>query len=141
MKKEKMRDLLCYALEKLIILKKINLDSVNEQVDEGYIVVDIQGKRSVINWREIAYDQLSLSIWWGCNSDENLSSLTKPLGIKKGNVDVCCSCWVERKGGKWIQGYGSDFIVKTYCAKDAYNELMNIPTANPSLFNKEGKKY
>lgn len=142
-KKEKMRDLLCYAINTLLDNNIINLNAPSEKAT-GFFQTEILGKPSVITWNEKCFEELRISIWWGYQSNELPSTTSEPLCRKNRYseiLEVCCSGWLERKEGKWLQGYGPKGIFDTYCAEKAVIELKNIPQIIPNGFFREGKYF
>lgn len=141
-KKEKMRDLICIAINEIIKCERIDISNPNEEIIDGSIYTEIIGKKSKISWRGIGYGEVRITIWWGIKPAYIDSPATKPLNRKMIDaLDVCCSGWLERKEGKWLQGYGSDWIFDTYCSKSAEIDLYSIPKVETIGYNKEGKNY
>ncbi len=141
-KKEKMRDLLCIALNEIIKCKRININNHNEKVVDDSIFTVIEGKKSKISWRDIGYGEVRITIWWGIKPACVDVPTTKPFNRNMVDaLDVCCSGWLERREGIWLQGYGGDFIFDTYCAKSAELDLFSIPEIETNGYNKEGKKF
>jgi len=141
-KKEKMRNLLCAGLNEVISQGFIKLEG--EEDVNGNISVDLFGKKSQVIWHSIGYAEVRISVWWGmketCKSN-NFES-TRPLNKKLSDaVDVCCSAWLERRNGFWLQGKAGDYIFDTYCAKHAEFDLKNLPDVIPNGYSKEGKFY
>lgn len=132
-KKTQMRELLCHAINFLL---KNNLISLNnpKNIPESRCETEIFGKKSVITWHEHNYDELRISIWWGYVGLDNTCNM-KPLDYKE-NVMVTCSCWLERRAGKWVQGVNSELISMIYCSKSAINELMSVPSATICGYDK-----
>ncbi|MDY6993383.1 MAG: hypothetical protein SVR94_12395 [Pseudomonadota bacterium] len=139
-KKEKMRDLICAGLNEIIKLEKLDLNS--EEDVEGYYFCELFGKSSKIIWRGIGYGEIRITIWWGIKEKCVDSEATRPLNKHLIDaLDVCCSAWLERRTGKWIQGRGGNSIFDTYCVRKAEAELRNIPVVQCIGYKNEGKFF
>jgi hypothetical protein len=139
-KQNKMRDLVCAGLNEIISQGLIDLSSLNDVV--GATRCRILGKDTKISWRGIGHGEIRITVWWGIKAGCEDSSATMPLNRDlRDAVDVCCSAWLERKDGLWLQGEGGDYLFDTYCARSAERELMAIPVIQPNGYQKEGRFY
>jgi hypothetical protein len=139
-KKAKMRDLLCAGLNEVLYRGLIKLENLEDV--EGELTLELFGKNSKIIWIGIGYDEIRISLWWGIKRGCKMSTETKPFNSNlRDALDVCCSAWLERRKGFWLQGTGGDHIFDTYCARSAEADLNRIPIVEPSGYKKEGKFF
>ena len=137
-KKSKMRDLVSAAINYLIDRNLLALDRLDDT--EGSIDTQLLGKVTKIQWAGIGFGEIRVTVWWGLKQKCIAGSTTLPLNKNlRDAIDVCCSAWIERQNGKWLQGYGSEGIFDTYCARSSEKDLQNIPDIEPVGFLKEGK--
>jgi hypothetical protein len=139
-KKAKMRDLLCAGLNEIIDRGLIDL-STTENVDDS-VRCNLLGKDAKIAWHNIGHAEVVITVWWGIKSECEDIKATKPLNRDlRHALDVCCSAWLERKDGLWLQGREGQFVFDTYCARSAEKDLLAIPAINPKGYQKEGNFY
>ena len=138
--KQKMRDLLCEGLNQIIEKNLIDLSSTEDI--SGALKLNIFQKPSKVSWHGIGHGEVRVTVWWNikekCKDNESTTPLNKNF---KEALDVCCSGWLERKDGLWLQGKKGNNLLDTYCCKEARNDLMLIPDVIPNGYNKEGKFY
>jgi len=141
-KKEKLRELLCAGINELIMAKMIKINDFTDEGEPGALFTEVLGKSSKISWRYISHGEILISVWWGlkpkCIDTEDITPYNTN---KKDAVDACCSGWLERKDGVWLQGQMESGLVGPYCAKSAEAELFAIEDVKPLGYNKEGKYY
>lgn len=138
--KNKMRELLSLALNKLVEKKLIDLKSKDDT--KGDIFLKILGKPSKISWYGIGFGEIRLTVWWGIKPELKDSSCTLPLNKNiKDALETACSIWIERKNGIWLQGKGGEYIFDTYCSKELRRDLLEIKEVHPNGYQKEGAFY
>ncbi|MDY0201880.1 MAG: hypothetical protein RBR40_12930 [Tenuifilaceae bacterium] len=138
-KYKKLRELLCAGLNELIRGDCIDINDSNTKGSDGAIYTTVCGKKSKVSWRYYNHGEIRITIWWGVKSTCKDSIATLPLNKnKKDAFDACCSGWLEREEGIWLQGYGRQGLVDTYCARSAEEELFAIREIIPLGYNKEG---
>ena len=123
--------------------------------EEGRVATRIDGKPSMVMWREIGGGELRLSVWWDLNMArhpqargvgrcrESFSAPT-PLASRirfPEFVGATVSCWVERRTGLWIQGKGSAYLFGRYVRRETRDALEAIPDPVPLGFKLSGKFY
>jgi len=139
-KKNKMIDLLCAGLNEIISQGKINLKSLDDV--EGSVRLNIFGKNAKISWHGVGYGEIRITIWWGVKPECKDSQTTKPLNRNlKDALDFCCSAFLERKNGLWLQGKHGKQLFDVYCARSAESELLSIPNIKPNGYKKERNSY
>ncbi|BES86281.1 hypothetical protein PEC302110_33780 [Pectobacterium araliae] len=150
-KREALLNLLVTALNEAIRQNKIDLNGVSHEdhnQKHEYILCEIDGKPTVINWADIGCDELRFSVWWDYNhekhpqqKDERYLS-AKPVAKKskvKAFIGVHASCWIERKTGKYIMGVHGDRIFDIYVRQSNLDALMKLPKAKPLGYKDAGK--
>ena len=138
--KQKIRDLLCVAINHLVKEKLIDLKSTDETKGEHFL--KILGKPSKISWNGIGFGEIRLTVWWGIKPELKDSSCSLPLNKNiKDALETACSIWIERKNGAWLQGKGGKYIFDTYCSKESRRDLLEIKEINPNGYQKEGMFY
>ncbi|PHM67963.1 hypothetical protein [Xenorhabdus kozodoii] len=67
-KKELLQNLLVMSLNEAVKQGHIDLNGQSptnsNDKEQGYFITEIAGKPTVINWFDIGYDELRVSIWW-----------------------------------------------------------------------------
>lgn len=140
-KKEKMRDLLCFALNKLLDEHGVTLEKTGNAA--RYFETEILDKRTLILIRENNHS-LTVNVWWGYKSNFDVSNLDTHTTLRGGCsriTDVCCGAWLELGQEKHLCGIGPRDINNYYCSVNAFPALMSIPIAHPNGYNKEGAEY
>jgi len=119
----------------------------------GYIFTDLAGKPTVINWNDIGYEELRISVWWdydhskhpqafpelpdSCSNKEKFRTsqpLAKPQHYPK-FVGVTLSFWFVRKDGKWIQCHEGKFHgFDRYIRRGMQDDLNALPDVMPNGF-------
>ena len=130
----KMRDLLCHSIE--IVSKDYNLLDIK---DDGVLQCDLFGKNSIVLWQCMSFDEIRFSVWWGYKCDEmptNMASMPSTKEELNKYLEVCCSGFLERKDGLWLQGKDQQGLCDCYCAKSAMADLSRIPEYNSSSIKK-----
>lgn len=139
-KAEKLRDLLCHAIN--ILDKEFGIDKISEDI---VLETDVFDKRSIILCSLMSYEELHVSIWWGYKLQDipNSPSCHEPLSNlpKNKQVDVLVGGYVERKDGLWLQGDKSKHLYPKYCANSAQKDLEKIPAYKSSKILRTGKFY
>jgi len=132
------RELLCAGINELVVHDHIKLEGTERT--SGQYQCTLFGQESIIKWRGIGYDEIEIVVWWSIKPDLKDSIATKPLNKQLSKaLDACCTGWLERKKGKWLQGCGSDGFLNTYCSKSGRQQLKAMPAVSCLGFEKEGK--
>ncbi len=148
------RNLLIGAVNELIEREHISLEfEKNDPKQEtGHIFLNFLGHNSVINWRNIGYGELRISLWWKYdhsrhpqanvegNSKECFQT-SQPLAKKQhfpNFVGVVASCWLERKDGRYIQGEKRDSIFDIYTRKGELSLLKELAIQKPNGYEISG---
>lgn len=135
----KMRDLLCHSIE--IVSKDYNLLDIK---DDGILQCNLFGKNSIVLWQCMSFDEIRFSVWWGYKCDDmptNMASMPSTKAELNKYLEVCCSGFLERKDGLWLQGKDKQGLCDCYCAKSAMGDLYRIPEYNSSSIKKSGRFY
>lgn len=118
----------------------------------GHLLVSLVGFPSVVNWSDIGFGELRVSVWWKYdhskhpqadaigNSREQFD-MTVPLAKRLHYpkfVGVTTSAWLERKTGVHLQGRGKERLFDVYIRRDEKENLAAIPTATPQGYKAEG---
>jgi len=136
----KLRNLLVYGINEAVQRKSIDLGSLKDV--EGHFYFELFDKPSKFYWTGIGHGEVRVTIWWGIKSNCKDSNSTKPLNKKiNAALDACCSGWLERKDGLWLQGKDGDPLLDAYCSATADEELNSIPKISGKGFNNEGKFF
>ncbi|EAA8640592.1 hypothetical protein DZ685_13975 [Salmonella enterica] len=152
-KREALLNLVVTALNECINRGKINLDvssSENDQKKNEYLLCEIGGKPTVINWCDVGFDELRFSVWWDYDhskhpqqKDERFQS-GRPVAKReklKDFLGTCVSCWLERKTGKYIMGKDGNRLFEVYVRQSNLEHLLNLPKVEPDGFKDSGKFY
>ncbi|MGP2836378.1 hypothetical protein ACTVKO_23965 [Serratia nevei] len=126
----------------------------------GHIFTELAGKPTVINWDDIGFEELRISVWWDYDHSKHPQAYpdlpdsdsrkekfrtTQPLGYLHHYpkfVGVKLSFWFERQDGKWIQCRNGKFNgVDCYVRKDMQAALEALPAVEPNGFESVGKFY
>lgn len=137
-KKEKMRELICEAINILLDLEYINLQNLDDI--KGELYVNIFNKPSKILWYWIGFEELRISVWWWIKDKLKDSITSKPLNRNLIDaLDVCCSWWLDRKDWTYLQWFKWESIFDTYCSRNSEKDLLSIPRIEYKWYKKEGK--
>ena len=138
-KYHKKRDLLCHSIE--IVSKDNDLLDIKE---DGVLQCDLFGKNSIVLWQCMSFDEIRFSVWWGYKCDEmptNMASMPSTKEELNKYLEVCCSGFLERKDGLWLQGKDQQGLCDCYCAKSAMADLSRIPEYNSSSIKNSVRFY
>lgn len=145
------RKLLVLGLNHLVDRRLLSLNGTGGE--GGHCEVEIAGRRSMILWEDIGFQELRISVWWDYdhsrhpqanlqgNSREGFRT-SQPLAKRhryREFVGATVSGWIERKSGKYLMGRGSKGLVDVYLRQDAKATLDGIPNPEPNGFEVEGK--
>lgn len=136
-KDEKMRDLICFAIQQ--VLDNGYLDTIG---DNGAVKTSLLGKDTIISWRDVGYRELYFIVFWGYKGNESPENVRTHLAYwykLRQYVDVCCGGVLERQTGLWVQGTGKNGLDNMYCSNAAKNLLMSIPTFNSKTLKRTGR--
>lgn len=125
-KNEKYRDLLCYAAQ---FIRDNNLTAIEGATNS--VLAYICGKKSVIIWRVLDFNELELTIWWGFKNDTIPETIPILLKQSLGKlIDASASGYLEQNEGLWIQGKDLHDLIcsRCYCSKDSFEDLRCVPT-------------
>jgi len=151
-----LRNLLVIATNYLINQNLLTLNSDSKLEDEkGYVITEIAGKKSVINWQDVGFGEIRISIWWDyCHENHPQANLegnkkerfqmSKPLAKSRHYpkfVGAMASGWLERTTDKHLQGYRNNGLYDTYVRRQNKDELQRVPKAKPIGFKEEGKLF
>jgi hypothetical protein len=148
-----LRNLVIAATNELIEKGHIKLD--HEPVNNGYLITELFGKTTAINWTGIGHEEIRISVWWDYDHSRHpQAELTgnsrecfqtaRPLAKKSHYpkfVGVVASAWFERKESFHLQGTGNKNIFDTYINSSAKESLTKLPTVIPSGYGAEGQFY
>lgn len=123
--------------------------------NDGHVFVELFGFTSVVIWRHIGYDEVTISVWWKydhslhpqANSTGNARESfngSRPLADKshyRKFVGVVTSGWLERKNGTYLQGKSRKGIFTEYTRNGEKMALDKLPIQQPRGFDAEGKFY
>ena len=133
-------NLICAGVNELVDRNLLDLDSLEDV--EGRLDTVLFGKPSRVLWRGIHYGELAITIWWnvkpGCSEENTQKPLTKQISSA---IDACCTAWLERKKGKWIQVHqdGTMAKVDTYLSRTAQNHMSQQAEVIPHGYARSGK--
>ncbi|HBH4799560.1 TPA: hypothetical protein KTG77_004847 [Escherichia coli] len=142
------------ALNAAIRAGRINLNGKSEDTDsKGFMRTDIDGMPTVINWTDNGYDELRVSVWVDYRPDEvaRFRSRYKPdlspeTALPREDrllfrhfVMICCSCYLERKTGKFIIGTEGNRLFGKYIRDDAPERISDIEDEEPEGYDLFGK--
>lgn len=129
--------------------------ALTAEKDKGHVFTQIDGKQTVIMWSDVGHGELRVSVWWdydhSLHPQANLSgssregfNCSQPLARRskfKDFVGVTCSCWVERKTGKHLQGRGRENIFDMYTRKSNLVTLKAMKMSSTLGYKAEGKFF
>lgn len=124
-KNDKYRDLLCHAAQFIIDQGLFEYGG-----EKGVVMVsDFCGKRSLIQWRIIAFDEVEITVWWGYKSSVAPQEYSNVTLIRPYSrvFDLSVSGFLERNDGFWIQGKTLRQLCNCYCSHVAYHDFCKIP--------------
>jgi hypothetical protein len=153
------RKLLIFAVNELLARKLISLapsgsDLKNEE-EHGHVLLDLCGYPAAINWNNIGFDELRVSVWWKYdhsrhpqadftgNSRERFRT-SRPLAKRQHYarfVGATVSGWLERKTGAFLEGRGSDKLYDVYTRQGEREALVGLPEPVPAGFGAEGRFF
>lgn len=132
-------NLVCAGVNELVDRKLIDLGSLEDS--EGRLDTSLFGKPARVLWWGIGFGELTISVWWnvkpGCREEKSQKPLNKQISKA---VDACCTVWLERKAGKWIQAHKDGGVAKvdTYLSRTAQNHLSRQAEVLPHGYMKDG---
>lgn len=149
------RKLVTIALNKAIEAGKISLDWSGQKQESGFLTTIIAGKNTVINWSDVGFGEIRISVWWDYEHDKHPQAhmegqyketfqTSEPLAKKqryKDFVGIVCSAWIERDSGRYIQGYGNDSIFDRYTRRGEIEKIKSLLNPTPNGFLTEGKFF
>ncbi len=121
--------------------------------EEHYCEAVIAGRNSIIQWHDIGFQELRISVWWDYdhsrhpqanltgNSKEQFRTPT-PLANRQHYrrfVGATVSGWLERKNGKFLQGKGKRGLFDLYRRQEAIPTLEVLPVPEAKGFLAEGR--
>lgn len=133
-------NLICAGVNDLVDRKLIDLDGLDDS--KGRLDTSVFGKPTRVLWYGIGHGELTISVWWnvkpGCGEEGAHKPLTKQISRA---VDACCTAWLERKKGKWIQIHKDGGLAKVdaYLSRTAQNFLSQQPEIIPRGYSRGGK--
>jgi hypothetical protein len=133
-------NLICAGVNDLVDRKLIDLDELEDL--RGRLDTALFGKPARVLWRGIGFGELTITVWWnvkpGCGEENTERPLTKQINRA---VDACCTAWLERKEGKWIQVHKDGRLPKVwaYLSRTAQNYLSQQPEVIPNGYSRAGK--
>ncbi|MGN5575830.1 hypothetical protein [Enterobacter sp. Lyrl_3] len=150
--------LMVAGINELIRKEKIDLNGKSvdanapEELKGGYIHTTLYGCPSLINWRDIGYDKLRISVWWDYRPEnlpqrarswlERQKPCTSTPLVKSHNLPDLLgaygSCWLERKEGKYIIGKLGEQFFNIYLRKNTYYPLDHAPMEEPLGYKLSG---
>ncbi|WP_207968294.1 hypothetical protein [Yersinia pseudotuberculosis] len=153
-KKKLLLNLVIVALNEAIKRGDVDLNGKSsegsEQKRAGYFFTLIGGKNSVVNWRDVGFDELRISVWWDYIQElhprkefEEFTS-TRPIVQNRHFthfMGACASCWLERNTGKYIMGTNGSSLFDIYLRSSSENELKSLPVEEPLGYQGGGKFY
>jgi len=124
-----------------------------EVVEKGHVIVKLAGRNTIINWHDIGYGEIRISVWWDYehlnHPQANFEPPYKeqfhtrmPLAKRsrfKDFVGVTCTVDLERKDGTYLMGYGREKLNSIYTRRGAFDALNQIPHTQPNGYDAEGK--
>ncbi len=152
-----LRKLLVAGVNELLERKLISLDFDGDDgrnpEESGHAFVRIFGEPSVVNWHNIGFGELRISVWWrydlsehprgnSSTNNEEQYKASRPLSKSKHYpkfVGVCVSGWLERKKSAYLQGQDKKGLHDVYIRKGERVELAALPTIEANGFQPEGK--
>jgi len=133
-------NLICAGVNELVDRGLINLNSEDDA--SGSLDTVLFEKPAWIIWRGIGFGELSITVWWNVKPGCRRETTNKPLAkqISKA-VDACCTAWLERKKGKWIQVHkkGELARVDEYLSRSAQNHIGRFPDVAPHAYERGGR--
>ena len=157
------RNLLVLATNYLIRQSLISLEAPNdyderrrdpsrEGLERGHVNTVLAGKKSVINWNDVGFEEFRISVWWDYDHSKHPQAnhegsyrerfvTASPLAKRKKFKDfvgVVCSGWFERKEGKYLQGRGKTNLHEIYTRQRNAELLRAIPKTKCLGFSAEG---
>lgn len=147
------RKLMVLGLNEALKQGAVSLDPSGEE--SGHLMTNIAGYPSVISWSSIGSGELRFSVWWkydhANHPQANLNgnqrecfTTSSPLAKSQHYpkfVGVVTSGWIERKTGKFVQGYGAEAMFETYTRRGERKNLDAIPNPRPDGFAIEGQFF
>jgi DNA-damage-inducible protein J len=135
-------NLICAGVNELVDRKLIDLGSLEDS--EGRLDTPLFGRPARVLWRGIGHGELAITVWWnvkpGCSEEPTQKPLSKQISKA---VDACCTSWLERKTGKWIQIHEDGGLAKVdvYLSRTAQNHLSGQPEVVPHGYKRDGKFF
>lgn len=119
---------------------------------KGHYELTILDKRTIINWFDIGYDELRVSVWWDykpelmptwrnqyLNELEPFTSRPQvPNRFFRYILGACGSCHLERRTGKFIIGDENNQFFDVYVREDSERLLKNAELAEPKGYQTHG---
>jgi hypothetical protein len=145
------RKLLVLALNHLVDQKHLSLSGTGGE--RGHCEAEIAGRRSMILWEDIGFQEQRLSVWWDYDHSRhpqaNLQGNSReefrtgqPLAKRhryREFVGATVSGWVERERGPYLQGRGRKGLFDLYLRQDAKSVIEAVKNPVPRGFSTEGK--
>ncbi|HGJ5880554.1 MAG TPA: hypothetical protein ACHBZ9_16260 [Arsenophonus nasoniae] len=115
----------------------------------GYHELIIAGRRTIINWFDLGYDELRISVWWNyqpemipAKSKRFVESFPPRYSMPqvyrpffKYILWACGSCHFERRTGKFIYGKEGSQFFDIYINENATFYLDEIPSEEPQGYS------
>lgn len=132
-------NLICAGVNELVDRMLIDLNVLEDS--EGRLDTTLFGRPSRVIWRGIGFGELAITVWWnvklGCGEENTEMPLVKQINHA---VDACCTAWLERKNGRWIQVHKGGQLAKAgvYLSREAQNHLSQQSETNPHGYARGG---
>jgi hypothetical protein len=130
------RKLHILAVNALLEKKAISLDFDGEDrpeiEEQGAIIADLAGKRSLVKWRNIGWGELEIKVVLGFDGGAGTPFHEASAGRSHTQV------WLERKAAKQLQGDRADRPINTRFKREDEAWLKSLPDPVPAGFEVEG---
>lgn len=151
------RKLLVLATNELLKRGLISLDGggVDRSDDRGHLLTEIAGERSALQWNDVGFEELRITVWWKYDHEKHpqrealgtsREEFCTPLPLAKmvhfpKFIGAAASGWLERKAGKYLQGYGQRGIFDKYTRRGELVYLNALANPIPIGFAAEGQVH
>lgn len=142
--------LMVIAINEAIKKGAITLEANPDGDKRGHMMMDIAGRRSVLNWFDAGYEELRISLWWHYTPEMMPTYRKKWLGepdsptpginrrFFRNILGACGTCYLERKTGKFIIGDSGSQFSSCYVREDSAPELDKIAAEEPAGYKTHG---
>ncbi len=148
------RKLLVLGLNHVLENNLISLDwDKKTKLESGYVIAELAGETSAINWSDASFGEISFSVWWKYDHSkhpqanltgnmkerfESSAPLANDIHYKK-FVGAISSGWIERDTGKYLQGKANRGFQSKYIRRADLQEIKAMPNPVPKGFKAEGQ--